>query len=180
MWVPQTKGKNDNRLSKLSFLEPGVSSMPNTPSSQLQLHPELAPARVLEWSCSRWSYSHAKQTLCWMSSICLISFKKNTRCVAWHISPNRSTFTSTYSEPRNVQLQSHAKSKHPFTVEQRTQNLMNYSGAIWFVLFLSNFSRPFQKQTNFLETVHQLTVNCLNFLLARCNSKQRGCPVSID
>jgi len=56
-------GKNDNPPSQPSFLELRAPSMPNTPTSQLQLHPELAPAGVLEWSCSRQSWSHAKQAL---------------------------------------------------------------------------------------------------------------------
>jgi len=58
--VNQTAGKKDNAPSKPSFLKLGAPFMLNTPSSLLQLHPELAPARVLEQSCSRQSWSHAK------------------------------------------------------------------------------------------------------------------------
>jgi len=56
-------GKNDNPPSQPSFLELRAPSMPNTPTSQLQLHPELAPAGVLEWSCFRWSWSPAKHII---------------------------------------------------------------------------------------------------------------------
>ena len=56
-------GNNVNPLSKYPFLELGAPSMPNTPSNQLQLYPELAPAGVLEWSCSKQSWSHAKHAL---------------------------------------------------------------------------------------------------------------------
>jgi hypothetical protein len=48
---------------KTLFFRAGPPSMPNTPSSQLQLHPKLAPTGVSERSCSSQSWSHAKQTL---------------------------------------------------------------------------------------------------------------------
>ena len=41
--INQTRGKKDNPPSQPSFLELRAPSMPNTPTSQLQLHPELAP-----------------------------------------------------------------------------------------------------------------------------------------
>ena len=59
----QTEGKKDNAPSEPLFLELRAPSMPNKPFSQLQLHPELAPTGVLEQSCSRQSWSHAKQAL---------------------------------------------------------------------------------------------------------------------
>jgi len=67
-------GKNDNSPSQPSFLELRAPSVPNTPTNQLQLHPELAPAGVLEWSCSRQSWSHAKQAL----SNCAMVFPPKT------------------------------------------------------------------------------------------------------
>ena len=59
----RTRGKNGNLPSNSSFLELGTPSQPNIIIRQLQLHPELTPPGVLEWSSSTQSWSHAKQGL---------------------------------------------------------------------------------------------------------------------
>jgi len=85
MWVPRTRGKKDNALLKFPFLELGIPFMPNTLSSQLQLHPELAPAGVLEWSCSRQSWSHAKQALRIRRTSCPNSFAPFLFSLNYHL-----------------------------------------------------------------------------------------------